>query len=413
MADWLKEFRSKRGASVDIAHLTRTPPFAAGSFTRIVANVMQRMTAYRQLAISNWDRPLPENPGEAVIVVSRRNLALWRKLALKLPTRLRSRLFHGIGGRGCLAYIWQALEALRVVRPKIVVCYDEPWMGRIVRRGIDWPCRVIFYQHGLSYFLSTEEAAAMYSLNAFDSIWTLTTASYRFDRARMPYYEPTVRVVPNPIDTEMFHVASDELRGRVRASWNLPSDRPVVLFLSVLRAKKGAHLLVQAWPEVLRQVPHAFLWIVGGGEPGYERYLRQMVQALGVQDSVRLQGRVDWQQTPSCYQAADVYAFPTTFVEGMPLALGESLACGLPCVASDHLVSREAYGDGGVEFVPDPNLEGAFAGPLVELLSDAARRRSLGEKGRDYLVRRYSYATILPLMQQAYSRELSYVQGLA
>lgn len=395
---------------VEIVHLTRTPPFAVGSFTGIINNVMHRMGAYRQLAISYWDGPPQEAPD--VILTSWKGLTFKQRLALRLPTRVRKYLFGGIGGRGCLAYVWQVQKILKELKPALIVCYDEPWMGRLIRGSIDWPCRVIFSQHGLSYFLNTETAGQTYSLQSFDSVWTLTSSSYRFDRAHMPFYEPTVRVLPNPIDIEAFSPAP-ERKKELRARWGLPQDRPIVMFLSVLRPKKGAHMLLQSWPEVVRRCPSAFLWIVGGGDAAYEKYIRQMATALGVNDSVKFQGRVKHDETPSCFQAADVYAFPTLFVEGMPLSLGEAMACGLPCVASEHTVAREAYSCDGLLFVDDPNLENAFVEPLVQLLSDPELRERMGAAARNLLVARYSYDTVLPQVERAFSRELELVGNSA
>ena len=411
----LNDLRTQYGDSVEIVHLTRTPPFAPGSFTGIVANLMRRMTAYQQVAISYWDGPtdLDAKNDLQIILTSWKQLSFWQRCCLQLPTSLRSRLFSGVGGRGCLAYAWQVLEVLRVLRPKVVVCYDEPWMGRLIRKDIDWPCRVVFNQHGLSYFMSTENASRTYSLQSFDSVWTLTAISYRFDREHLPHYEPAVRVLPNPIDTELFFPASPDDKSRARIEWGLPQDRTIVLFLSVLRPKKGAHLLLQCWPEIIKQVPDAYLWVVGGGDAAYEKYLHDMATALGVLDSVRFQGRVPGTQTPSCYRAADMYVFPTLFVEGMPLSLGEAMSSGLACVASEHSVSREAYAEGGIVFVSDPNLEGAFVQPILRFLADGELRQQMGSRAREFLESHYSYAAVLPLVERAFSLEMSLVSGSA
>lgn len=412
MADWQQKVQSLRNQAdgdVKIAHLTRTPPFAVGSFTGIVRNVMQRMGAYKQVAISYWDGPQPENSN--VLLTNWKQLTFKQRMSLRLPIRVRKRLFSDVGARGCLAYAWQALEILKQLRPQVVVCYDEPWMGRLIRPGIDWPCRVIFSQHGLSYFMDTAAASHTYSLQSFDSVWTLTNVSYRFDRAHMPFYEPTVRVVPNPIDTDRFTPATVDQKQRFRGKWGLPQDRVIVMFLAVLRPKKGAHILIQSWPEVLKASPNAFLWIVGGGDKTYEKYLTDMVHALGIQDSVKFQGRVPHEETHTCFQASDIYAFPTLFVEGMPLSLGEALSCGLPCVSSEHSVAMEAYACDAVEYVPDPNLESAFVGPLTRLIESARLRELMGRSAREYLVSKYSYDNVLPQVERAFALELALVNG--
>ncbi len=397
------------GEPVRIVHLTRTPPFAVGSYTGIVKNVMQRLQTYRQVAISYWDGPQTER--KDVLLASWAQLTLKQRLSLRMPTRWRKRLFSGVAGRGCLAYAWQALEMLKQIRPEIIVCYDEPWMGRLIRPGINWPCRVIFSQHGLSYFMDAANASHTYSLQSFDSVWTLTNISYRFDRAHMPFYEPMVRVVPNPIDTDRFAPVSEMEKHDLRLKLGLPADRVIVLFLAVLRPKKGAHVLIQAWPELLKVCPDAFLWVVGGGDKTYEKYLSDMVHALGIQASVKFQGRVPHEETHACFQASDVYAFPTLFVEGMPLSLGEAMSCGLPCVASEHSVAMEAYNCDAVDYVPDPNLENAFIKPLKGLIENPHLRAAKGKVARDYLVSHYSYEQVLPQVERAFALELQLVNN--
>jgi phosphatidylinositol alpha-1,6-mannosyltransferase len=262
----------------------------------------------------------------------------------------------------------------------------------------------------LSYFQDPDQAAVTYSLQSFDSVWSLTNASYRYDRNRMSFYEPIVRVLPNPVDVDAFRPASPQEKCEIRANRNLPQDRPIVLFLSVLRPKKGAHILLQSWAEVVRQVPDALLWIVGNGEPSYVEYLRQMTRSLGLSDCVRFEGAV-YENVASCYQAADIFAFPTLFVEGQALALIEALASGLACIASDHHVAREAYSDESVLFVSDPNVEDAFVKPMVSLLLDTELRQRMGSAARRHAVQHNSYEVVLPLLERAFARELQLANG--
>ena len=406
----LQDALANRGEPVDIVHLTRTPPFATGSFTQIITKIMRDMTAYRQAAVSLWEGPPPddEQARRNIVLVSRKQLSLWQRMSLNLPCAIRSRLFEGIGGRGDLTYIWQARKALRILKPKVVICYDTPWIGAAMRRVIDWPCRVVLNQQGLSYFMPNEPACRTYSLQSYDSIWTSTHACYRYDRDRMSYYEPVVRVLPNPIDADRFKPVSAAEKQRLRAQWKLPQDRPIVLFLSVLRPKKGAHMLLQAWPQILQQTPDALLWIVGGGEPGYQQYLARMAQSLGVADSVRFEGRVA-EKVATCYQAADIYVFSTLFVEGWGLSLSEAMACGLPCVTSESRVTRDIYTEREVLFVPDPNLDGAFADPITRLLQNPELRRQMGATAHSFVTQRFSYEVMLPRWEQAFAREMELI----
>jgi glycosyltransferase involved in cell wall biosynthesis len=398
---------------VDILHLTFRPPFTTGSYNRLVGMQLERFSDLRQAAISYWDGPLPDGAAdEAVSLVSSRRLSPWRKLYLRAPERLKKHQYHGVSGREGLTYLWGILELLPQLKPKVVVCYENYHFGQSLRRVITWPCRLVLNQQGLSYHLPASQSMPVYSLRSFDAVWVLTRAAYRFDRYRQAAYEPMVKVIPNWIDMDRFSPATPAEKQEARARWGLPADRPIVLWLSRLVPKKGAHAVVQSWARVAREIPNALLWIVGGGDQSYQDYLRRLAEASGVADSVILQGAVAPTLTDTCYKASDVYVFPTLFSgEGFGLSLLEGLACGLACAASDHKILRELYPAEVVRIVEDPNLEDAFAEPLAALLRDAGLRARMGQLGRAFAAEHYHHDKVMPQLAEFYRRQMSLAGG--
>lgn len=396
---------------IDVVHLTSKPPFAPGSFNRLVGMQMERLTGFSQTAISYWNGPIPPNAStENTILVNGNNLSLAQKALLKLPERWRRTRFNGVSGRESLIYLWQLVDTLNRLKPKVVVCYDNYKFGSVLRKHINWPCRLVLSQHGLSYHLPADQGAKLYSLQSFDSVWVLTKAGYRFDRDRITAYEPLVNVIHNWIDMDLFHPVTAERKRELRKTWNLPVDAPVVVWLSRLVPKKGAHVLLQSWREILREFPSAILWIVGGGEASYIHYLKTLIHNLDLGDNVRLQGAVAPELTPTCYQASDVYVFPTLFsAEGFGLSLLEAMACGLACVASDIEILRELYTEDTVLFVPDPNLEDAFVNPILSLLRDPELRARRGNAARKFGEQHYHQDIILPQLKAFYLRQMAYL----
>jgi glycosyltransferase involved in cell wall biosynthesis len=396
---------------VDVLHLSFRPPFAPGSYNRLVGMQLERLKGFRQAAISYWDEPPPEQLNtDEILLVNRQHLSLFQHLHLRLPEAWRPRQYNGVMGQEGLIYYWGILRLLPRLRPKVIVCYDNYKFGALLRQAVNWPCRLVLNQQGLSYHLAPMAAAKLYSLHAFDVVWTSTLSSYRFDRYRQTAYESQVTVIPNWIDMDKFAPAADETKRQARARWQLPPDKQIVLWLSRLVPKKGAHLILSDWPAILRQHPNAFLWIVGGTQPGgeYDRYLRQLIKTLGVEDSVRLQGAAPPEVTQTCYQAADIYLFPTVFSgEGFGLSLLEGLASGLACVASDHQILQELYPAEVVRLVSDPNLIGAFVEPVSALLADAGLRQQMGQAGRAFAVQHYHHDKVLAQVKDFYLQQLN------
>ena len=397
---------------IDIVHLTFKPPFAPGSFNRMVGTQMEKITGLNQAVISYCDQPISANDktDDRTILVNGERLSILKKAILQLPERLRRNRFNGVTARDSLTYLWQILEILPRLKPKVIVCYDNYKFGRLLRQHINWPCRLVLSQHGLSYLLSADVATKLYNLQSFDTVWTLTLSSYRFDRQRISAYEPTVNVIHNWIDVDQFRPVTNEEKKALRQSWGLHETAPVVLCLGRLTPKKGAHVLVQSWRKVVDECPDAVLWIVGGGDQSYINYLQDLTKNLGLTNNVKLQGAVPPEQTPSCYQASDVYVFPTLFgAEGFGLSLLEAMACGLACAASDIEILRELYSAETVLLVPDPNLEDAFVKPILSLLSDSDLRARMGKAARSYASEHYHHEKILAQLKEFYRRQIAYL----
>ncbi|MGH9844468.1 MAG: glycosyltransferase family 4 protein [Blastocatellia bacterium] len=392
---------------VDVAHLTFRPPFAPGSYNRLVGMQLEGITGLRQAAISYWDQPTPKTV-PSLILVNGQALSLSEQAAIKLPARMLKRQFNGITDRNSLIYLWEALKILPAIKPGVIVCYDTYKFGPLLRRAVDWPCRLVFSQHGLSYHLPPNAAGRLYSFESFDAVWALTRAAYRFERYRVSAYEPLVTVLPNWINVNEFTPASEKTKRETRLRWNLPEENLIVLWLSRLVPKKGAHAILESWLRIKREIPNAFLWIVGGGERKYDEYLRRIANNLGVADSVRFEGVVAPEEVVFCYQASDLYVFPTLFSgEGFGLSLLEAMACGLPSVASDHVVLEELYPNDILSLVPDPNLAGAFVEPIMKLLDDAARRERMGRAARAFVVEHFNHEKALLAVKEFYLEQMA------
>lgn len=399
---------------VDVAHLSFRPPFAPGSYNRLVGMQLEQIKDLRQVAISYWDQQPPNDAhaNQSLILVDDKKLSFRQKAFLALPERARKRRFNNITDRKNLIYFWRISRILPEIKPKVIVCYDMYKFGQLLRRTVDWPCRLIFSQHGFSYHLSPNVAGRLYSFDSFDTFWMLTRSAYRFERYRVSAYEPLVKVLPNWIDVNQFKPATAAEKRDLRVQWGVPENGSVVLWLSRLVPKKGAHAILESWLKIKSEIPNAFLWIVGGGDQRYEAYLKNIVNNLGVADSVRLQGAVAPEQTVACYQASDLYVFPTLFTgEGFPLSLLEAMACGLACVASDLIILKELYPDNIVSFAPDANIVGAFVEPVVKLLRDAELRSQMGDAARAFVEQHYNHEKVLLAVKEFYLEQIRLAGG--
>ena len=182
-------------------------------------------------------------------------------------------------------------------------------------------------------------------------------------------------VIPNAVDTARFSPGDPDRRAAARIALGLPPDGPVVAFVGRLVPKKGLRILAAA----VARLPEVRLVVVGDGPD------RATVEALGPR--VTLHRRLPHQSMPAVYLAADAFGLVSRG-EGMPVALIEALASGLPAVVSDD-PGFDALADcaGVVRVRPDPD---AVATAIRSLLADPAARAARGQAARGWALERHA-----------------------
>lgn len=193
-------------------------------------------------------------------------------------------------------------------------------------------------------------------------------------------------VIPNAISP----VAAVD-RGVAREELGLSPHVGVALCLARMAEQKRHDLLLRAWAQVAGD---PVLLLAGGGP--LRSQLEALARELGIADRVRFLGvRRD---VPALLAAADVTVLASDW-EGLPISLLESMAAGVPVVATDVDGVGEAMADGGGRLVPRRNPE-ALAKALQELLTEAELRKELGRQAQEQVVRRHAPET----MMAAYGR---------
>lgn len=222
-----------------------------------------------------------------------------------------------------------------------------------------------------------------------------------------------VRHVPNGVDIARFAPADHATRADQRRALGLP-DRPVVLFVGVVTPDKQPHLLFEAFAQVQAEsaLP-ATLVIVGAtddqlfelGDRLADR-IRSDAQRAGLSDRVIFvppTSRVD-----DYFRAATMFVLPSVR-EGMPIALLEGMASGLPCIASLLPGATDVLIEDGVNGrLIQPGDTGSFAGAIRGLLADPEAAARLGQAARQTVEANYTMQQVAEQWLAAY-REVAAV----
>lgn len=161
-----------------------------------------------------------------------------------------------------------------------------------------------------------------------------------------------------------------------------PKETPVALMLSrLLRTEdyKGHREVIAAWPEVLKKIPQAELWIAGDGD--LQSDLERMAAELGVQEKIKFWGRVTEDKKRELIADSRCLVMPSRG-EGFGLVYLEAMRVGRPCLVSTHDAGREVVNppEAGLAVNQDDKEEMAEA--LCRLLSEGGEWRDWSTRAR-------------------------------
>jgi glycosyltransferase involved in cell wall biosynthesis len=145
-----------------------------------------------------------------------------------------------------------------------------------------------------------------------------------------------------------------------------------------MKPERGHRALLEAFVQVQRDVPDAWLVLVGRGED--EEALRQHARDRGL-SRVAFGGYLRGPGLVQAYRALDVAVWLREGNDGACRGVLEAMACGVPVIAGDDGAAPEVVAQTGR--VVAANRSAAIAGALDELLGDPSRARRLGEAARE------------------------------
>ena len=173
--------------------------------------------------------------------------------------------------------------------------------------------------------------------------------------------------------------------------------RPVILWVGALREVKRVDLHLQILQSVRREIPQARLVLAGTG--AQEATLRNLAEGLRILDAVDFLGlRRD---VPHLLRSAAVFV-SCSEAEGLPTALLEAQAAGVPVVASDIDAHREALSEVLHPYLFRHDDIQTAARNVVQLLNNPDLRSRLGRECRTFIDDRYSFHRQLELLQTYY-----------
>ena len=189
-----------------------------------------------------------------------------------------------------------------------------------------------------------------------------------------PHADRRMVVLPNPVDCALIRPPDD------------PAQRQadMVLFLGDFSRRKGVRDLLAAAPAVLRRRPAARFVLAGGAPPAD---VALQAEALG--GAVEFPGFVRGADKVRRLQEAALLVLPS-YAEGLPVAVLEAMAAGLPVVTTPVGGMPDIFRDGVNGLLTPPGDVPALANALSRLLGDAELRQTMGRHNRQQALEEFA-----------------------
>ena len=191
-------------------------------------------------------------------------------------------------------------------------------------------------------------------------------------------------VIVNGIDAARVAGAA-MTREAARQSLQLEPEALVIGTVARFDPVKGLDALLRAFAIVAAAEPDARMVLLGDG-PEASR-LRSLVAGLGIETRVRFPGFIAG--ASRLLPAFDLYASASR-KEGLPLALLEAMACGLPVVATRVPGHMDVVEQGVTGLLVAPDDPYALGRALRDLMAEPAGRKAMGQAGRQRVQHRFA-----------------------
>lgn len=287
----------------------------------------------------------------------------------------------------------------------IIHCHTP--MGAVIARLAARKSRrrgttVIYTAHGFHFYhgAPVKNWLLYYPVERFLAGWTdiIITMNREDEQAAHKFPCPRIEYVPGVgIDLEKF--SRHQPRDAVRAALGIPPDALFILSVGELIARKNYDVAIEAVAALDVPVDFRF-YIAGIGDK--EQQLKQHIADKGLEDKIKLLGfRSD---IPDLLHAADVFFFPS-LQEGLPVAVMEAMACGLPIVCSRIRGNTDLIDEGLGGYLIDATDTAGFTQALTQCIR-APSNAEMAAYNREK-IKAFSESAVLERMAAIYQSAMN------
>lgn len=241
-----------------------------------------------------------------------------------------------------------------------------------------------------------------------DLIIANSKAGAQFDSKMYGQPSSDYRVVYNGVDTEQFRPQD---RNAIRNELGIPSEKCVIGVFASFKPQKNHSMLFRAFRIILDSFQDTQLLIVGdqlygnmAGTGEYHARIEALIDELGIRHRCTFLGNRN--DVERIYPACDITVLSSLY-EGTPNVLLESMACGIPVVATNVCDNSYVVKEGETGFLVELGDMEGMAGHIQTLLENETLRQKMGQKARDWVVDEFSLSQLARKTENVYLEALN------
>ncbi|HYR92474.1 MAG TPA: glycosyltransferase [Terriglobia bacterium] len=203
-----------------------------------------------------------------------------------------------------------------------------------------------------------------------------------------------VHVIPNGINVSRFTPRPDDCDFPIRREFHIDVKAPLVTLVCRTDRNKGLEGFMEAVPIVADRFPDVRFMIVGGSpcNPCYEIDIRNLAARRNLTNRLIFTG--ERSDIPAVLQESTLSVLPS-LSESFSNSLLESMAAGLPVVATNVGGNPEIVQDGETGFLVPPRDPAAMAAAIIRVLEAPEMAKRFGAAGRERVMKHFSLETVI------------------
>ena len=222
----------------------------------------------------------------------------------------------------------------------------------------------------------------------FDWTENITTPSQDLKKQLIRIFKikpKKIKVIPNVLDTNHFVPTQNKTHNKFN-----------ILHVGRFERAKGVETLIKAFIQLAKKYPEIHLTCIGNPRgSSFIKCKKYLIEGNLIQN-VSFIGFVSYDELPGYYSQSDLVVVPSEIYESFSYTVAQGMACGKPVIASDigGIPETVNMGNAGILFEVG-NVEELFE-KIESLYLDVSKRKSIGKKAREHVVKNYSMEALGP-----------------